>query len=558
MLHGGIEFDSRVKRQAVSLASAGLDVYVITPSMTEGREEYKLHGVTIIEQPVAYALMTTRQLQGRAPESAKKDPKSSWARQLSPREALYYANAQAALYANRLTEEAGEGKYFKPQRLAGHELQRTKRWALRRSAALQKPALVVARIHGRAMRASADHRPVFDVVSGRAFRRVWLRRLARRWNRRLEEQRSLVRGDQSVAPTGQPPKSQTRVRNPGWQKTEPQLLDLDLAFGRLLDRLAPAVIQANDFQTLPAAVHAKRRAVAAGRSLKVLYDSHEDAAGLEEHYGALRSRAFLDVEETFMGEVDAVMTVSPQLAQRLQDRYGLHTPPAVVLNAPPRGSAHANVPSLRSLIGIGEDVTLGVYAGGVNKNRGLDLLIEAVGRLPEFHLALVLTNISERTRDLLGSFAEQADAVDRVHFVPAVLPHEVAAYLSDGDLGFVVASNEVANHNVSLPNKLFEYLHGGLPIVTSNLAAMEEFISSHGVGCVFPYPEVDKLVECIGWVLQNRSELRAAITPAFLRSFSWEDSQEKLLVAYSDLLASDLPTNPIPLDLTVIREADRG
>ena len=300
-------------------------------------------------------------------------------------------------------------------------------------------------------------------------------------------------------------------------------------------------------------MHAKRRAVAGGRTVKVLYDSHEDAAGLREHYGARRSEAFAEVEATYIGEVDAIVTVSPQLAGRLQRRYSLKTQPAVVLNAPPQGSAHTEVPSLRRSIGLDADVSLGVYAGGVNKNRGLDLLIEAVGRMPRFHVALVLTAISQRTEDLLLDLTRRFGVEDRVHIVPAVLPHEVAAYLSEGDVGFVVASNEVANHNVSLPNKLFEYLQAGLPIVTSNLAALEEFVEEHGVGCVFPYPDVGSLVECVGRVLEDKLAFQQAITPAFLRRFSWEGSQEKLLAVYGDLLAVQLQPASIPLDLTVNR-----
>jgi glycosyltransferase involved in cell wall biosynthesis len=554
LLHSGIEFDSRVKREAVSLAAAGLDTYVVTPSMTGQREVYELHGVKIIEQPVPYALLTARDLQTGVPGTSRT---ASWNRHLSPRDALEYANARAALYSNRLVELDGEGKYFKLQRLAARESQRARRWAMRKPPLFRAPALVAARFYGRVIRASTKNRQQFDLISGRAIRRRRLRQLARRWNRRLAKQRSLVVAQQRSVQANQRPKAPARERYVLWQKSEPQLLDLDVAFARLLDRLAPAVIQANDFHTLPAAVHAKRRAASVGRSLKVLYDSHEDAAGLDEHYGASRSRAFSEVEATYMGEVDAVMTVSPQLARRLQDRYGLAAEPSVVLNAPPQGSAHVKVPSLRRLIGVGDEVPLGVYAGGVNKNRGLDLLIEAMGRIPDLHVAFVLTNISERTRDSLAAQTVHAQVVDRAHFVPAVLPHEVAAYLSDGDFGFIVASNDVANHNVSLPNKLFEYLHAGLPVVTSNLDAMRDFIETHGVGCVFPYPDVDALVECVRWVRENLLELRKGITPTLLQFFSWEGSQEQLMTVYGDLLSIELAATPIPLDLTVERRPGR-
>lgn len=544
LLHSSIEFDSRVKREAVSLAAAGLDVYVITPSSSPQREEYELHGVKIIEQPVSYALLTARELRGRPSRENRTRQGRGWKKHLPRRDALRYADTQAASYANRIIEMEGERRYFKPARLANHELQKNLRWALRLPLPLRKPFLLGVRIHGRAMQATARNPRAFEMISGRAIRRFGLNRRAGLWNRRLARQRALVRGSS---------RSEKRERPISWERAEPQIRDLEVAYAGLLDRLAPAVIQANDFHTLPTAVHAKRRAAAQGRSVKVLYDSHEDAAGLEQHYGARRSAAFAEVEATYIGEVDAVMTVSPQLGRRLQDRYGLKTPPAVVLNAPPQGSAHSQVPSLRDLIGIADDIPLGVYAGGVNKNRGLDLLIQAIGRLPELHVALVLTTISERTRDLMTAWVEQEAVTDRVHFVPAVRPHEVAAYLSDGDLGFVVASNEVANHNVSLPNKLFEYLQAGLPIVTSNLDALEDFVESYGIGCVFPYPDVDALVKCIRWVLDNRPSLREAITPEFLRTFSWEGSQNALLAVYQDLLSIDLNPAPIPLDLTVVR-----
>src|SRR5918994_226484 len=117
-----------------------------------------------------------------------------------------------------------------------------------------------------------------------------------------------------------------------WRSVEPLHLDYEMAYGPVIDALEPDVIHAHDFRAIGIAVRAKWRARAAGRRVGVVYDAHEHVPGL------VRDREFALSNDAHVAEyirhVDAVVTVSPHLADELKRHYRLQTTPAVVLNVP--------------------------------------------------------------------------------------------------------------------------------------------------------------------------------------------------------------------------------
>ena len=55
----------------------------------------------------------------------------------------------------------------------------------------------------------------------------------------------------------------------------PEAIDIEIAFGDLIDRLEPDVVHAHDMHVIGVAARAAGRAKLRGKHLKVVYDAHE-------------------------------------------------------------------------------------------------------------------------------------------------------------------------------------------------------------------------------------------------------------------------------------------
>jgi glycosyltransferase involved in cell wall biosynthesis len=340
-----------------------------------------------------------------------------------------------------------------------------------------------------------------------------------------------------------------------WRRLDPGLWDYEFAFGPVIDQLKPDLIHANDFRMAGVAVRAARRARARGRDLKVVWDAHEYVAGVSPRANNPR---WLPAQIAYTAEyaphADAVVTVSPTLAELLERVHHLPERPEVVLNAPPRaaedGQPDAAPPDLRALCGIGPDTPLLVYCGGVNPSRGLGLMIAALPQLPDVHVAFVTLHPSGNnapSEELLTQAAEIGVA-DRVHLLPYVPHWQVSAFLAPANAG-VIPIHHKPNHELALITKFLEYSHARLPIVVSDVKTMADTVRSTGQGEVFRAEDVADYVRAVRQVLADPERYRAAYDrPGLLENWTWEAQTAVLDRVYRRLRPDVAPAvEPAPL-----------
>jgi glycosyltransferase involved in cell wall biosynthesis len=120
-----------------------------------------------------------------------------------------------------------------------------------------------------------------------------------------------------------------------------------------------------------------------------------------------------------------------------------------------------------------------------------------------------------------------------------LVPHEkVWSYLQDADVGLLLYY-PVPNSIWSRPNKLFEYMMAGLPVVASNMPGWREFIEGHECGlCVDPL-DPKQIPEAIEFLITHPEEARRMGKNgrrAVLEKYNWETEGQKLLDLYEVLL----------------------
>lgn len=314
--------------------------------------------------------------------------------------------------------------------------------------------------------------------------------------------------------------------------------DFRTTYGTELVRLQPDVIHCHDPRMLPVAFAAAGRVRrATGRRCEVVYDSRENFAGVPAenvtHQGY--HRRLLRMEHSLLPKVAAVITVSQDTALALESRLHLPTRPAVVLNAPVAGAAPVGeVRDLRADCGIGADVPLIVYPGAATAPRGVDTMVEALAHDPELHAALVVVPYPHPRAPELTGLATRLGVADRLHLLPPVPADQVPAYLSGADVAVSPILTGPANHEAALPNKLFEMLHSGLPIVTSDIRAMSAFVREHRVGVVFRSGDARDLARAVREVLDDPSPyVDGPHRAELVREWSWQAQEAPLAAVYA-------------------------
>ncbi|HMM95715.1 glycosyltransferase [Phycicoccus sp.] len=350
-----------------------------------------------------------------------------------------------------------------------------------------------------------------------------------------------------------------------WRRLLPQIDDYEIAFGPVLDHLEWDVLHAHDVHLIGVASRAVARRRAEGRSAAWVYDAHEYVAGLSI-YGSrtVRQRAaYLDLESEYIHDADVVVTVTQPLAEQLRDDYGLEKTPAVVMNSPMLGAADLQVPrTLREQVGLAPEVPLVVYSGGVTPVRGVATAVEALVHLPEVHLAVVaVPNVRMPAAERLAARASELGVAGRVHLLDPVPPDEVSAYLRGCDVG-LLPIHHYGSHEVALANKLFEYLHAGVPLLVSDCRAQEAFVHEHGVGRVHVADDVGSFVTELRALLTDLPRYRAVVAADadLLAPFAWDRQEAVLREVYRGLLGAEHVHEPIevtPLEGLRERPAER-
>jgi glycosyltransferase involved in cell wall biosynthesis len=127
---------------------------------------------------------------------------------------------------------------------------------------------------------------------------------------------------------------------------------------------------------------------------------------------------------------------------------------------------------------------------------------------------------------------------NKVFFLDTVPWKILADYTASADLGIILAQNVCMNVYFSLPNKLFEYLSAGLPVVCSNFPEFQKIVVNDGVGLAVDPTNPHAIADAINKILDDPilyQQMSENAKKAVTEKYNWELEGEKLLQIYQHI-----------------------
>lgn len=234
-----------------------------------------------------------------------------------------------------------------------------------------------------------------------------------------------------------------------------------------------------------------------------------------------------------------VITISPPIAQEIRRHYPI-SEVTLIRNFPVRQIVSKS-DRLRQYLGVKPHVRIALYQGYLQPDRGLDKLIRAAPFLEQDIIIVLMGKAGGATQTELEALITSEGVADRVKMLPPVPYTELLSWTASADIGLILYAPEYSlNTRFCLPNKLFEYLMAGLPVLASRLDAVAEVISTYDVGKVVSSLASADIATAINAMLADQvalDRMRRNALEAVKDELCWEKEGLRLMRLYHDILA---------------------
>ncbi len=275
-------------------------------------------------------------------------------------------------------------------------------------------------------------------------------------------------------------------------------LSFNLALLFRLLRASADLIWANDLDTLGPSFLAAR-----WKKIPLIYDSHEYFTEVPELQNArLKKRIWKKLESSILPRLPFMLTVNPSIAAKYRDRYGVEV--HVLPNHPDRKNAIEEKD--RKALELPEDRFIAVLQGsGINVGRGGEEAIRAIAELE--NVLLLMIGGGDRYEELKND-ARELEKTDRVRFLPRMPYEKMMQYTQNADIGLSLDQPLSENYRLSTPNKLFDYIHAGVPVLASDLPEVRRVVQEHEVGELTDPSDPERIAERIQDLRARPEDLR--------------------------------------------------
>jgi glycosyltransferase involved in cell wall biosynthesis len=264
---------------------------------------------------------------------------------------------------------------------------------------------------------------------------------------------------------------------------------------------------------------------------KLIYDAHEYFRGhLIFKHRPIRKAIWMWFEKQIVKQTETIITVCDPLAELLKKDYPNAKSVSVVHSVP---NLNDNPPESNQ---DKKNDKLVVFHGYFLPGRALENTIKSMAYIKDPSIKLMLIG-EGALESKLKKLVDELDLNPRIEFRPFIKNENLIEFISKASLGLVIIEPDCTNRKYALPNKFFECIHAGLPILASNIPTLQQYVDNYQVGMTVDPYNLQEIAKKIESILKDDNQLKrwhnnsqkAAI------ELNWDKEAEKLNQIYMGL-----------------------
>lgn len=260
------------------------------------------------------------------------------------------------------------------------------------------------------------------------------------------------------------------------------------------------------------------------KSAHLVYDSHEYFTETPE----LVNRKFVQgvwkkIEHWIFPKLKDVITVNQSIADLFENQYGVKV--AVVRNIPPLLPLPEK--QFEDKYPVDKPIVL-LQGSGINIHRGAEELVQAMQFVENANLLIVGGG---DVIDVLNKMSLDLHLENKIFFIPKVPFEELRYYTSKASLGVSLEKDTNINYRFMLPNKLFEYIQAGVPVLISPMVEMKKIVETYGVGETIKSHNPQEIGRHISHMISDKEKLKTYRENCRIAAaeLNWENEKENLV-----------------------------
>ena len=240
------------------------------------------------------------------------------------------------------------------------------------------------------------------------------------------------------------------------------------------------------------------------KRVPLIYDSHELFTEVPELQNApFKKAVWTKIEKLIIPKLKYCITVNESIAKIFEETYQVKF--NSIRNVPEQ--IPTNLSATINLENIPENsFTVIIQGSGLNIDRGLEEAIEAMLLLENVHLLIVGGG---DVIPIAKQMVKNLELENKVHFYGKRPYNELMKFTAYANCGLAIDKATNKNHQFALPNKVFDYIQAGTPIICMDLIEIKSLVVKYDIGIVIKEVVPSEIATAIRTLQQNQPLLNS-------------------------------------------------
>jgi glycosyltransferase involved in cell wall biosynthesis len=290
------------------------------------------------------------------------------------------------------------------------------------------------------------------------------------------------------------------------------------------------ILLSNDLDTLPA-----NYLISKIKRIPLVYDSHEYFTGVPELSHRPRVRAIWKrIESYIVPQLKYAYTVNSSIAKLYKEEYNVTF--KVIQNMPElKFQIRTDLDIIKRELRLPQDKSIIILQGaGINIQRGAEEAVQAMQFVED---AILLIIGSGDVIPALKLMAVELQLTEKVKFEPKKSPSELFLYTLCADIGLSLDKDTNLNYRFSLPNKIFDYIQAGVPILASDLPEVKKIVEGYDIGYITPDHQIKNIANLMNKMILEKEKrlIWQKNLKAASQVLNWNQEKNKLLSIFRSI-----------------------